>query len=137
MVNIFKRFIKNKHINEFIKYLIVSCLAVTFDYSAYRGLFATHAFSKASSGTISYLIGLFLAYFLLKKYVFVGKIIDKKNHKEFLLFLVSGIVGAGTTYTTILLYEAIVSTEDHLAKILAMGLSFVIVYFFRKLLVFK
>ena len=137
MFSIIKRFIKNKHINEFIKYLIVSCALVIIDYSAYRGIFATQVFSKALSGTISYLIGLFISYFILKKYVFVGKIIKKKNHKEFLLFLISGILGAGITYTTIRLYEAIVTNNDHLAKILAMGVSFFIVYLFRKLLVFK
>jgi putative flippase GtrA len=137
MVSIIKRFVKNKHINEFIKYLIVSCALVIIDYSAYRGIFATQVFSKASSGTISYLIGLFISYFILKKYVFVGKIIKKKTHNEFLLFLVSGILGAGITYTTIRLYEAIVTSNGHLAKILAMGVSFFIVYLFRKLLVFK
>lgn len=137
MGSIFKRLVKNKHINEFIKYLTVSFLAVIVDYSVYRFLFATQIFSRAISGTISYLTGLFLAYYLLKKYVFLNKSVRRNSHKQIFLFFISGIIGALTTFISIIGYEAMVSSDTHLAKLVAMGFSFFIVYIFRKIVVFK
>ena len=137
MVNVLNRIFKKQHIKEFIKYLTVSCLAIAVDFSVYRGLFAAKIFSRAMSGTISYLIGLFFAYFLLKEYVFKSNIKNKIIYKEIYLYSISGLIGSGITYTSIRLYEDIVSADSHSAKIAAMGLSFFIVFLFRKIIVFK
>jgi len=137
MANFFIRLTTNKHIKEFNKYLAVSCITVTFDFTLYRVFYATHMSSKAVSGSISYLLGLFLGYFLLKKYVFISRIIKKETYNEIFLFFISGMIGTGITYTSIFLYEDMVSIDGHLGKILAMGFSFFIVYIFRKLVVFK
>jgi putative flippase GtrA len=126
-----------KTIQELIKYLCVSILAVIIDFSFYWILFTVLPISRAWAGTISYLIGLVFAYVFLKIYVF--KNIPSKNihRKEIILFFISGLIGAAITYFTILLYENIISTQSHIAKITAMGLSFIIVYIFRKIYVFK
>jgi putative flippase GtrA len=114
----------------------VSSIAVSADYSIYWIIFSNHLLSQAYAASLSYLLGLLLAYFLLITFVF--KKTRRKNKKiETILFLISGLIGTLVTFITIKTYQHLYLTEAHLAKIIAISISFIIVYCFRKFFVFR
>jgi putative flippase GtrA len=132
-----KKIIENKHAEEFIKYFIVSFFAVLIDYLSYWFFFKKKLFPQIYAGSLGYLTGLIFAYFLIKRFVFKKTWLEHKKTTEVLLFFISGAIGIITTFLTIFLYQKIVLEQSHMAKIIATPTSFTIVYFFRKLYVFK
>ena len=122
--------------NEFLKYLLVSMIAVAVDFSIYWVIFSNRILSQAYAGTLSYLLGLFIAYFLLITFVF-KKSLWKNKKIEIILFLISGLIGTSITFISIKTYQHLYLTETHLAKIIAISVSFIIVYFFRKFFIFR
>lgn len=132
-----KKILFNQHTIEFIKYICVSIIAVIVDFSIYS-LFLTYSiFPINYAGTTSYLIGLFIAYFLLKLYVFKKSWLKKRYKIEVFLFFISGIIGATITFLTISVYQNIYQKGSYIAKFFASILSFITVYLFRKFYVFK
>jgi putative flippase GtrA len=132
-----KKIGKSNNATELYRYLKVSIIALTFDYSSYWLLFTYTSLAQEWLGILSYLSGLFLAYFLLKKYVFKSTWLKKRRLQEISLFIISGMIGSLVTYLTILIYKILLNSENHLAKIIASVISFFVVYFFRKFYVFK
>lgn len=122
---------------EFSKYFIVSVTALSIDIGIYSLLIENKLFHQPIAASISYLVGLFFSYILLKIYVFkTGWLQDRKIY-EFILFISSGFFGVAITYITVELYINIKNNQSYMAKIIAVGLSFMSVYIVRKKLVFR
>jgi len=120
---------------QFLRYSFVSLAALTVDYFCYIILIKFFMLQAEIAASISYLVGLLLAYFLLKKFVFNFDV-KYEVKVERILFFLSGLIGTFTTYlvtkTSMFFYA-----NPYVAKLNAVLLSFVIVYLFRKLYVFK
>jgi len=120
---------------QFLRYSCVSLAALAVDYIFYIFIINFASLKAEIAASISYMTGLLLAYFLLKKFVFIFRVKHKVKVERTLFFL-SGLIGTVTTYliakTSMFLYA-----NPFIAKGNAVLVSFVIVFLFRKLYVFK
>ena len=120
---------------QFLRYTFVSFAALAVDYVFYIFLINFTSLKAEIAASISYMIGLVLAYVLLKKFVFNFGV-KHWVKVERILFFLSGLIGTVTTYlvakTSMFLYA-----NPFIAKGNAVLVSFVIVYLFRKYYVFK
>jgi hypothetical protein len=116
----------------FFKYVASCFSALLFDYSLYLLLIKYGKISQHIAGTFSYFSGLFVAYFLIKISGNFQYSLTKKNINDFNLFLASGIVGTFLTYISLRTHEFFFESQYLQGKILATGISFFIVYLFRK-----
>jgi len=123
---------------QFFKYFLVSLICLSIDFSFYLFLFYILNIDLDISATIGYVAGLIISYFLLTKYVFSS--VNRKSLKFLLrrvfLFLISGTVGAISTYSVVNIVVAIFGNNVYLAKAMAVMSSFLIVFLFRKFIVF-
>ena len=122
---------------KFTRYFMVSASTLFVDYSCYWALATFTVVSLPTAAAIGYTSGLVVAYFLLIKFVFKDGWLRKKKRAEFSLFVLSGILGIITTYTIVLLCSVFLYASMHVSKLSAVFLSFILVYFFRKIIVFK
>jgi len=84
---------------KFIKYTGASAIALLVDYGSYLVLLSLTLHSPEVLATISYLLGLGVAYVLMKHLVFNFK--NQLSIKaECFRFLLSGLIGRITTYFT-------------------------------------
>ena len=124
--------------HQFFKYFLVSLICLIIDFSTYLFLFYILNIDLDISATIGYVAGLIISYFLLTKYVFNS--VSRKSLlfllRRFFLFLISGTVGAISTYSTVNFVVVIFGNNVYLAKGMAVISSFLIVFLFRKFIVF-
>lgn len=123
---------------QFFKYFLVSLICLSIDFSFYLFSFYILNIDLDISATIGYVAGLIISYFLLTKYVF--SYVSRKSLKFLLrrvfLFLISGTVGAISTYSVVNIVVVIFGNNVYLAKAMAVIISFLIVFLFRKFIVF-
>ena len=123
---------------QFFKYFLVSLICLVIDFSSYLFLFYILNIDLDISATIGYVAGLIISYFLLTKYVFSS--VSRKSLKFLLrrvfLFLISGTVGAISTFSVVNIVVVIFGNNVYLAKAMAVMSSFLIVFLFRKFIVF-
>jgi putative flippase GtrA len=123
---------------QFFKYFLVSLICLSIDFLFYLFLFYILNIDLDISATIGYVAGLIISYFLLTKYVFSS--VSRKSLKFLLrrvfLFLISGTVGAISTYSVVNIVVVIFGNNVYLAKAMAVISSFLIVFLFRKFIVF-
>lgn len=120
---------------QFFRYIVASLAALAVDYVFYIFLINFASLKAEIAASISYMIGLVLAYVLLKKFVFNFGV-KHRVKVERILFFLSGLIGTVTTYlvakTSMFLYA-----NPFIAKGNAVLVSFIMVYLFRKFYVFK
>ena len=120
---------------KLFKYFLASATALIFDYSCYLFLLSQNSTSPEILATISYLLGLCVAYFLMKNYVF--KFENKINiQTEQYRFFLSGILGSICTFVSTKAFFYVYPNPE-LAKLFAVAISFIIVYIFRNRYGFK
>ena len=122
---------------EFAKYTLASGLALAVDYGVYILLVKSGGLALPAAATYGYAAGLIFAYFLISKKVFNNGRLKKRRRTEFTLFLVSGLLGVGITYSTSALVVALLGNHLNAAKLTAVAVSFIVVYVFRKCVVFS
>lgn len=123
--------------NQFVRYVIASAIALCVDYGSYWVIAATTDLALPTAAAIGYSVGLIVAYFLIAKRVFRGGWLRNKQRLEILLFALSGGLGIFVTYAVVAIYLLLLGEDVHSSKITAVVFSFVIVYFFRKMIVFR
>jgi len=131
-------FFLNGFKQQFFKYFLVSLICLVIDFSSYLFLFYVLNIDLDISATIGYVAGLIISYFLLTKYVFssVSRNSLKFLLRRFFLFLISGTVGAISTFSVVNIVVVIFGNNVYLAKAMAVISSFLIVFLFRKFIVF-
>ncbi|MGB8227436.1 MAG: GtrA family protein [Sedimentisphaerales bacterium] len=122
---------------EFRKYFFASAQALAVDYGCYWLLASNGLMSLPSAAVTGYSAGLVVAYFLIADKVFKNGWLNKNKKLEFLLFVASGLLGILLTYVTVWTFIQIIGERINMAKLSAVVASFVGVYIFRKLVVFK
>ena len=132
-----KQFVARLKPVEFIKYTLASALAFAVDYACYWFLVRNQLLDLPKAAVIGYITGLVVAYFLIATRVFKdGRLKDRKSIEAF-LFLLSGLLGIMLTYLSVTVVVLIFGERINLAKFTAVGVSFIGVYLFRKLYVFR
>lgn len=133
----FTQILDRGNVTEFRKYLFASAQALVVDYGCYWLLATNGLMSLPSAAVTGYSAGLVVAYFLVADKVFKDGWLNKSKKLEFLLFVVSGLWGILLTYATVWTVILMVGERINMAKLSAVVVSFVGVYIFRKLIVFK
>ena len=126
-----------QHGVEFIQYMLVSALALLVDYGCYWLLATYHVLELPQAAVAGYLAGIGVAYFLIAGRVFKNGWLKDQRLYEALLFATSGLLGVASTYLTVLLYVMTFGAQVNGSKMVAITISFISVYLFRKLVVFK
>ncbi len=123
---------------QFIKYFAVSLTALSIDYSTYIILINYKNIEIAEAAVIGYFVGFIFSYFLFSKVVFnVSNVNLTEKVKQIFLYLLSGFLGLAMTYVITSLSVLLIGNNIHMAKIIAVIISFIVVYLFRKYIVFK
>ena len=123
---------------ELVLYFLASLVALSIDMGIYAALINWTNCPAPISASISYTVGLVVAYILMVKFVFNESSRTQKPLAEFAIFTLTGLIGIGVTYATVYGLTEIFHLADAVwAKIFAVGCSFVIVYLSRKLFLFK
>lgn len=116
-------------------YLAVSVLALACDTGVYLAL-ATLGVTPMLAGGTGYALGLLAHYLLSRLFVFDARATTKSSARLFAEFAASGLVGLGLTMAVIAAAVGGLGLALLPAKIAAVGLSFVAVFFIRKYVVF-
>lgn len=124
-------------LKEFLKYFAASAVALVVDYATYWALAQSDLMELKGAAAVGYLAGLLVAYFLISERVFSDGWLRERRTYEVLLFAVSGAIGIALTYISVWLYVLVLGESIHGAKLFAIAISFVSVYLFRKLFVFR
>lgn len=124
-------------LKEFLKYFAASAVALVVDYATYWALAQSDLMELTGAAVIGYLTGLAVAYFLIAGKVFSDGWLKERRTYEVLLFALSGMLGIALTYFSVSLYVLMLGESIHSAKLFAVVISFVSVYLFRKLFIFR
>jgi len=123
-------------VREFVLYTAASFVALLVDYGTYWLLAALTGLDLGLAAVLGYALGLAVSYVLLTRRVFTRRRLADRRAMEIGLFCVSGLVGLVITYVTVSVLHNAAGADLHGAKLAAVGLSFVTVYLFRRLVVF-
>lgn len=121
---------------EFVLYTAISFVALVFDYGSYWLLADLAGLDLGAAAALGYSLGLVVSYVLLTRSVFVQRRLSSRRGFEMSLFALSGIIGLILTYSTVSLLHSFAGADMHGAKLAAIGISFVVVYLFRRIVVF-
>jgi putative flippase GtrA len=117
------------------RYTLVSALALVLDFAVYL-LLATGGMTVALAGAIGYACGLALHYMLSVRYVFDATAAHKGKSRLITEFALSGLAGMAITALVIAVTVDLGGMPLLPAKVLAVGISFLVVFGLRRSLVF-
>jgi len=129
---------KNVFSSKFSRYVVVSGIALCADIVSYWLLtVATGTTALPLAAAASYSVGLVMAFFLITRYVFRDGWLSKTKILEAIVFFLTGLLGVFLTYGIVAMYAKFIGEHIYAPKLLAVSISFISVYFFRKYVVFK
>lgn len=129
--------LKGLLIPKSVLYLAVSAFALIVDTIIYLFLVEVNLMSLQASAAVGYAFGIAISYLMMSRKVFKEGWLKDSRLKEFILFMVSSIMGLSLTYFVIKMVVSVLGPQILLAKGSAVAVSFISVYFFRKHIVFK
>lgn len=122
-------------LRRFLRYTGVNLVTVTLDYAIFLGL--THIYDMPTTASvIAYLAALVLNYWLSKRFVFGTDGSHKSDHRLFLEFTITGLLGLVITAAVTGLGVHYVGLSPAGAKTIAVLICFVVLYAIRSRLVF-
>lgn len=118
------------------RYLAASAVALAFDMGSFLLLLAVGV-AAAPASALSYSLGILVHWFISSRAVFVSGVADRgpARTRQKALFVVSALVGLALTAGIVGLGSAI-GVDPRLAKIAAVGVSFVATWLLRARIVF-
>lgn len=116
------------------RYGLVSLAALGLDVAVF-GALVSGGMAAPVAGVIGYSAGLVLHFLLSCRVVFDRKAVAKSNPRLFGEFALSGLLGIATTWIVISLATGAGATPA-IAKVLAVGVSFFLVFAVRRGIVF-
>ena len=126
----------NSKLSRFLRYTGVNLGATVVDYIAFLTL--THFFGLAIvQSVVAYSMALVVNFTLTKKFVFVHDMSHKSEHRQFMEFFGTGMLGlvltAAIIWTTV--HEMNLPPVD--GKTISVLICFVVLYFVRSRIVFS
>ncbi len=119
---------------QFSRYAAVSAFALGLDFAVFLALNSAIG-HPTLSGVAGYACGIVLHYELSRQFVFATSASAKSEHRRFVEFIASGLVGLVVTAAVIAAATGM-GASPILAKVMAAGASFVGVYAIRRAVVF-
>lgn len=122
-------------VRRFLRYTGVNLVTVTLDYAVFLGI--THAYGTPTRASIAaYMVALLLNYWLTKKFVFGTDGSHKSEHRLFIEFVITGLLGLVITAAVTGLGVHYAGFSPTKAKTIAVLICFVVLYAIRSRLVF-
>lgn len=116
----------------FSRYFIIGVFALATDWLCFIALSST--FEAGSAAWMAYLIGGVVTYVLSRRHVFHSATSGRQQVLEVALFVGSGVFGA--LLTAGIVHAAAPAFGKNVAKMIAVGVSFITLYWIRKIVVF-
>jgi putative flippase GtrA len=117
------------------RYSIISALALSTDILIYMGLVYS-GIRATLAGILGYTIGMVLNFVLSRHYVFDASLAGKSEGRLFSEFVISGVVGLALTASLIWIMTEMLHQGAAVAKLTAVGVSFLAVFILRRSVVF-
>jgi putative flippase GtrA len=117
------------------RYSMASAMALGLDFATYLALVGSGV-PAPLAGIVGYLTGTTLHFAISKRFVFDARRAAKGEPQLFGEFALSGVVGLLITAIVISCATGILGTDPVTAKVLAAGLSFLLVFGLRRGVVF-
>ncbi|MGB5077641.1 MAG: GtrA family protein [Sphingorhabdus sp.] len=132
------RLIGNLRTNIFFRYLVVSVGALAVDIGAFLALLQIGIASVAASAA-GYCLGIFTHWMLSSRKVFQDRVSGRgtaERTQQKAMFVVSALLGLVLTMSIVGVGEAL-GSDPRIAKILAVGVSFLLTYLLRNAVIFR
>lgn len=118
------------------RYALVSAVALALDFAVFLGLTAL-AVWPALAGVLGYAAGTGLHYLLSVRFVFDAGATEKAHARLFGEFAITGVSGMAATAIVIAAATDLAGLSAVPAKVLAAGVSFLLVFALRRSVVFS
>ena len=125
-----------KPVTHLIKYVFISGFALSADLYSFQIVSKVFFLSVPTASTISYCIGLCVAYLIFVNSIFASAKNDKRKKLQILLFAISGVLGVVTTFFVSTISFHLFNAGRWESKTSAVFCSFFIVYWYRNRYVF-
>ncbi len=123
-------------IDRLVRYTGVNLASTVVDYTIFLTL--THIFGMPIiESVIAYLVAVLVNYTLTKNFVFLGDMSHKSEHRLFMEFVGTGLLGLVITAAVIWFTIHVLALTPLAAKTISMLICFVVLYFVRSRLVFN
>jgi putative flippase GtrA len=123
-------------IEHLLRYTGANVISTVVDYTLLLTL--THFFGMpALQSAFAYSAAVVVNYGLMKKYVFVGDMSHKSEHRMFVEFVCTGFIGLLLTAAVVWLTVHVMKLPAIEGKTVALLLCFVVLYFVRRHVVFN
>jgi putative flippase GtrA len=123
-------------IDRRVRYTGVNLASTVVDYTIFLTL--THIFGMPIlESAIAYSVAVLVNYTLTKNFVFLGDMSHKSEHRLFMEFVGTGLLGLVITAAVIWLTIHVLALTPLAAKTISMLICFVVLYFVRSRLVFN
>lgn len=122
----------------FVRYLVVSVGALAVDLGAFLALLQTGLNSVVASA-MGYGLGIFAHWMLSSRKVFHDRVSDRgtaARTQQKAMFVVSALLGLVVTMSIVGIGDAL-GRDPRLAKFVAIGVSFVLTYLLRDVVIFR
>ena len=123
-------------IDRLVRYTGVNLASTVVDYTFFLTL--THIFGMPIlQGAIAYLVAILVNFTLTKNFVFLGDMSHKSEHRLFMEFVGTGMLGLVITAAVIWFAIHVMALTPFVAKTISILICFVVLYFVRSRLVFN
>jgi putative flippase GtrA len=123
-------------IDRLVRYTGVNLASTVVDYTIFLTL--THIFGMPIlESVIAYSVAVLVNYTLTKNFVFLGDMSHKSEHRLFMEFVGTGLLGLVITAAVIWFTIHVLALTPLAAKTISMLICFVVLYFVRSRLVFN
>jgi putative flippase GtrA len=122
-------------VRRFLRYIGVNLASTVVDYAIFLTL--SHAFGLPTvQSVIAYSVAIVVNYWLSKKFVFLHDMSHKSEHRQFMEFFGTGMLGLVLTAAVIWLTVDEMNLPPVDGKTISVLLCFVVLYFVRSRVVF-
>jgi putative flippase GtrA len=128
--------VKSPKIDRLVRYTGVNLASTVVDYTFFLTL--THIFGMPIlQSAIAYLMAILINFTLTKNFVFLGDMSHKSEHRLFMEFVGTGMLGLVLTAAVIWFAIHVMALTPFVAKTISILICFVVLYFVRSRLVFN
>jgi putative flippase GtrA len=128
--------VKSPKIDRLVRYTGVNLASTVVDYTFFLTL--THIFGMPIlQSAIAYLVAILINFTLTKNFVFLGDMSHKSEHRLFMEFVGTGMLGLVLTAAVIWFAIHVMALTPFVAKTISILICFVVLYFVRSRLVFN
>jgi putative flippase GtrA len=122
----------------FLRYVVVSVGALAVDMGVFLALLQT-GMASAVAAALGYSVGIATHWTLSSRKVFADRVSDRgtrERTQQKAMFVVSALLGLVVTMSIVGFGDA-VGLDPRIAKMIAIGVSFMLTYFLRNILIFR